>query len=245
MRVSQYVRILLKTSFYIWKKTHWSDWIICGMTTKWALRLSYYIYKEFHIDLTNVTSLVPKIFFWMRIVKILIYTGVSEKKCISACCMLFCLKLYLQVERKQPNLLKIGRGTDMFTDVWETPECNCGRGRHYPNQIMAANYNKEMAESLCSVCEVEETANVFADSLVIRQLVLWAVIVLLAATCVSKGHSFNWRVFGNEETFILDYNLHHKIRCQTCPRVTILFLGHYNVHRIVKASGLQWRSVMI
>lgn len=108
----------------------------------------------------------------MGIVKILIHTGVSETRCISAWCMLLCLKLYQQVERKHPNLLKIGRGTDMSTDVWETPEYNCGRGRHYPNQIMSTNYNKEMAESLCFVCEVEETANVFADSLVIRQLVL-------------------------------------------------------------------------
>lgn len=160
----------------------------------------------------------------MGIVKILIHTGVSEAKCISAWCMFLCFKLYLQVERKQPNLLNIGRSADMFIEVWETPECNCGRDRHYPNQITEMNYNKETAESLCSVCEVKEKANVFADSLVVRQLVLWAVIVLLAAICVSKGHSFNWRVFGNEETFISDYNLHHKIRCQTCPLATILSL---------------------
>lgn len=79
----------------------------------------------------------------------------------------------------------------MSTEVWETPECNCGRGRYHPNQITEMSYNKEMAESLCSVCEVKEKANVFADSLVIRQLVLRAVIALLAATCASKGHSYN------------------------------------------------------
>lgn len=202
------------------------------MTTKWTLRLSYYIYKELHIDCTNVTSLVP-----MNI----LLNG-NCKNLDSYWCKWN--KMYLSMVHAP--LFKIistsRKEAAKFTENWQGH-----RHVHWRlgNQIMATNSNKEMAESLCSVCEVEETANVSADSLVFRQLVLWAVIVLLAATCVSKGHSFNWRVFGNEETFILDYNLHHKIRCQTCPLETILFLGHYNVHRIVKASGLQWNSMII